>query len=78
MTIRVRCSNEVLNQVLMFKGPREVSVKVAGKNLDWNPVKFDTQVTLSYVTPAKKDAILHAVLKKVPKDGKWIIKGEVS
>lgn len=59
------------------KGPRDINLKIVGKNFDTDPIQFDTSVTLSYVNPDKKDAILHAILKKVPKDGKWIVKGEV-
>uniref|UniRef100_A0A0A9YRM2 Vitellinogen open beta-sheet domain-containing protein n=1 Tax=Lygus hesperus TaxID=30085 RepID=A0A0A9YRM2_LYGHE len=61
------------------KGPRDMSLKIVGKNFDADPIKFDTQVTLSYVNPDKKDAILHASAKKVPKDGgkKWTVKGEI-
>ncbi|BES98257.1 Domain of Unknown Function (DUF1081) [Nesidiocoris tenuis] len=59
------------------KGPRDINLKIVGKNFDTDPIQFDTSVTLSYVNPDKKDAILHAILKKVPKDGKWIVKGEI-
>ncbi|KAF6202203.1 hypothetical protein GE061_004601 [Apolygus lucorum] len=61
------------------KGPRDMSLKIVGKNIDVDPIKFDTQVTLSYVAPDKRDAILHVSAKKVPKDSgkKWTVKGEV-